>query len=120
MYAKPLVEIEISCQSKHITYKRSRFDQLTRRSGKGMVWMIARRVSLCSLGGFLTYSHLLHSWEPESSFTYGSKHILRTFWAHALTRGREHTNPQLFEKGEEVHGSGFTGMLFVSLESAYV
>ncbi|KAG1832044.1 hypothetical protein EV424DRAFT_1369416 [Suillus variegatus] len=49
------------------------------------------------------------TWEPESSFTYGSKHILRTFWAHALTRGREHTNPQLFEKGEEVHGSGFTG-----------
>ncbi|KAG1803760.1 uncharacterized protein HD556DRAFT_1330159 [Suillus plorans] len=49
------------------------------------------------------------TWEPESSFTYGSKHFLRTFWAHALTRGREHTNPQLFESGEEVHVSGFTG-----------
>ncbi|KIK49207.1 hypothetical protein CY34DRAFT_797147 [Suillus luteus UH-Slu-Lm8-n1] len=49
------------------------------------------------------------TWEPERSFTYGSKHFLRTFWAHALTRGREHTNPQLFEKGEEIHVSGFPG-----------
>ncbi|KAG2135985.1 hypothetical protein DEU56DRAFT_947163 [Suillus clintonianus] len=39
----------------------------------------------------------------------GSKHFLKTFWAHALTRGREHTNPQLFEKGEEVHVSGLPG-----------
>jgi hypothetical protein len=79
--------------------------------------MIARKVSLCILGGFLTY--LLHSWEPERSFTYGSKHFLRTFWAHALTRGREHTNPQLFDKGEEVHASGFPGMPCVPLVSAY-
>ncbi|KAG1756674.1 uncharacterized protein EDB91DRAFT_1261674 [Suillus paluster] len=49
------------------------------------------------------------TWEPEKSFTGGSKHFLKTFWAHALTRGRDHTNPQLFEKGEEVHVSGFPG-----------
>ncbi|KAG2157212.1 hypothetical protein DEU56DRAFT_763478 [Suillus clintonianus] len=49
------------------------------------------------------------TWEPEKSFTAGSKHFLKTFWTHALTRGREHTNPQLFEKGEEVHVSGFPG-----------
>ncbi|KAG2349777.1 hypothetical protein BDR05DRAFT_955642 [Suillus weaverae] len=49
------------------------------------------------------------TWEPERSFTYGSKHFLKTFWAHALTRGRDHTNPQLFERGEEVHVSGFPG-----------
>ncbi|KAG1891116.1 hypothetical protein F4604DRAFT_1704350 [Suillus subluteus] len=49
------------------------------------------------------------TWEPERSFTYGSKHFLKTFWAHALTRGRDHTNPLLFETGEEVHVSGFPG-----------
>ncbi|KAG2158220.1 uncharacterized protein EDB93DRAFT_1120470 [Suillus bovinus] len=49
------------------------------------------------------------TWEPESSFTYGSKHFLRTFWANALTRGREHTNPQLFEQGEEVQVSSIPG-----------
>ncbi|KAG2356209.1 hypothetical protein BDR07DRAFT_1464154 [Suillus spraguei] len=49
------------------------------------------------------------TWEPERSFTYGSKHFLNNFWAHALTRGRDHTNPLLFERGEEVHASGFPG-----------
>ncbi|KAG2078217.1 hypothetical protein BDR04DRAFT_1087967 [Suillus decipiens] len=49
------------------------------------------------------------TWEPERSFTYGSKHFLKNFWAHALTRGRDHTNPLLFERGEEVHASGFPG-----------
>jgi hypothetical protein len=49
------------------------------------------------------------TWEPEKSFTYGSKHFLKTFWAHALTRGRDHTDPLLFETGEEVHASGFPG-----------
>ncbi|KAG0707657.1 hypothetical protein DFH29DRAFT_994688 [Suillus ampliporus] len=49
------------------------------------------------------------TWEPEKSFSGGSKHFIKAFWTHALTRGREHTNPQLFEKGEEIHVSGFPG-----------
>ncbi|OAX38924.1 hypothetical protein K503DRAFT_865793 [Rhizopogon vinicolor AM-OR11-026] len=55
------------------------------------------------------------TWEPEKSFSGGSKHFVKTFWANALTRGRDHTNPSNFEKGEEV----YTAEATAHLENSY-
>ncbi|OJA13000.1 hypothetical protein AZE42_07445 [Rhizopogon vesiculosus] len=57
------------------------------------------------------YSWDESTWEPDQSFLGGSKHFLKTFWANALTRGRDHTNPSDFEKGEEVYTAEATAHL---------